>query len=167
MRFSHHVVIPSVFSVSTPGWTHHPSSASCPQCRSRLFPDDVRPIHSIRSIVNNLDLHCNNQLRGCDVIITVDRDNKHRGDCDFSPVTCVGCTTVINRVDLADHHLSCTVVLSSLRTSISPDSTQSYLCTDHSTASELACRVAALDLQLKRMKRELDTAEMKNRKLDP
>ena len=146
----------------------HLTSSNCPQCRSRLFSDEVRPIHSLRNIISSLELHCKNKSRGCGHVPTVECSEKHESECEYGEVLCAGCSAAVNRVDLADHHLHCDVVQTSLRSAKFSGAedvfSTSYLCTD--SATELACRVASLDLQLKRMKRELDAAEMRNRKLD-
>ena len=151
----------------------HPTTMNCPECRSFMSEESVRPIHSIRNLVGALKLRCENLDRGCTKILNVSEENNHKTICDFSRVTCAGCSDVVNRIDLADHHLQCEAIICSLHSSTDSSSadtytlnTSAYLGTENAASAELSCRVAALELQLQRMKRELDSAEISNRKLD-
>ena len=158
-------------------WLVRPGAFSCPECRGHVAPGDARPIRSVRSLINAMDIHCDHQARGCQAVVKLDCLKTHLNTCAYSPITCAGCSVVVNRGELPQHHISCAAIAAALhdetdtvlsRTSPGLHHKRSKSATPNlvSDITELTCRVASLELQLKRVKRELDAAELRNRKLE-
>ncbi len=159
-------------------WLARPGPGTCPECRGRVSKSEVRPILSVRNLINAMEIYCDHKSRGCRTVVKLESLSSHMDGCSFSPVECAGCGRTVNRGDLAEHHMRCEAIAAAIRDDEDHPSSSNRItscCTTrhplHSSAwvpevAELACRVATLELQLKRMKRDLEAAEIKNRKLD-
>lgn len=156
---------------------------SCPECRSPVDSYQARPILSVRNLVSNLSVRCDHHDRGCRVVCKLDTVKNHLEICAFSPVECAGCGTTVNRIQLADHQITCTVIADTLSEEDSAAGPYAHLSPTSSgkvypngaggqnghfpgQVSELASRVASLELQLKKMKTDLEAADVRNKKLE-
>ena len=176
-------------------WLVRPNGGStCPECRGRVGVHEVRPIHSVRNLINNMDIYCKNTARGCRGVVRLESLNSHLGSCNYEPIGCAGCGITVNRSELASHQMRCEAIAAAIRddvTSVGASSNlrprRSFSCCSRGTimkghhgldtdltnprslpceVTDLACRVATLEMQLKRMKRDLEAADVKNRKID-
>ena len=155
-------------------WLDRPRVASCPQCRSSLNDCDIHPILSIRSLVHSLAVRCDNAELGCDVIMSLDGMANHRlHDCQFEPIQCAGCDVKVSRCNLRKHHDNCDVIAKILsqdcdvltRDSL-PFASGSKHALNDSTVCDLVSRVTLLEVNLQRVRKELDAADWKNKRMD-
>lgn len=199
-------------------WLARPGgSSTCPECRGRVNQQNIRPIHSVRNLINNLEISCDHSTRGCREVVRVESLGTHRSSCKFLPIECAGCGVVVSRSDLADHQINCEAIAAAIRDeelscptktthskssltyrprcaqrrtfdccSVGSNFTSAAVPSGHLATSghlafssdlymprslpcevtDLACRIATLEIQLKRMKHDLESADRKNRKLE-
>lgn len=159
-------------------WLARPACTSCPQCRSHVLPSQARPILAVRSLIGALEVYCDNHERGCRLALRLEGLQGHLALCGHSPVQCAGCSEIVNRDDLAEHHINCEAIAAVIEDDSSdeddsrPSSASScgdrVLHAEHrvTEVAQLACRVTTLELQLKRLKRDLAAADTKNKRLE-
>ena len=157
-------------------WLARPGRAkTCPECRGNVRVEDVRPIHSIRNLVNAMDVCCENKDRGCPLTMKVEELKYHIKVCEFAPMECAGCGVIVHRIAMPEHHIECEVLQSLiLETQSPPEDTRGGDVTNSNNTSEiqtnqveeLSNRVSMLELQLKQVRRDLHLADTKNKRLD-
>jgi len=146
-------------------WLARPSTDTCPECRSHVSLTNIKPVLSLRNLINGFDVECDHNERGCKVILKLDRLKSHLENCGYVPVTCAGCEQIVSRFELASHQIRCEGIASSVR-----DDEEERLCSVRYNyalspidASELISKIATLEFQLKTLKRDLQIANSKNR----
>ena len=156
-------------------WLDQPGCNSCPECRGRMCISEARPILSIRNLINGLNMRCTYASRGCDVIVTLERSKTHADRCGYAPVKCVGCERETDRQNLPTHQMQCEGIAAAVCDE--DRSVRKFTCStlNRSPArcnqsiheiAELACKVASLELQVKRLKRDIEYADAKNKRLE-
>ncbi|XP_077868186.1 uncharacterized protein LOC100375683 [Saccoglossus kowalevskii] len=148
-------------------WLTRPNTDTCPCCRGRISKYQVSPVWSLRAIVNSLDIECDHKERGCKMVVRMESLSAHLESCGYAPVECIGCGMGLNRYQLAAHQIQCPEITAAAAvhtaSAMSSDGVASFRSIDY---QELFCKIASLELQLKRMKRDLEATETKNRKLE-
>ena len=154
-------------------WLGRPSTDTCPECRSNVAMEHVKPVLSLRNLINGFDVECDFNERGCKVIIKLDRLKSHLETCGYVPVECAGCSNTISRFELASHQIRCEAIANSIRDDEDDNDTSHRLSSirfNHSLnstdISELISKIANLEFQVKTLKRDLQISESKNRVLD-
>ena len=154
-------------------WLARPGTVSCPECRSHVTLDNAKPVHSLRNLIHGFEVECDNNTRGCKVIIKLERLKSHLETCGYVAVECAGCNQTVNRFELAAHQIRCEGIAASVKDDEETTFTSQRLGTvrfNHSIntidISELISKIATLEFQLKTMRRDLQISESKNRVLD-
>ncbi|KAL4237752.1 hypothetical protein ACF0H5_002464 [Mactra antiquata] len=155
-------------------WLDRPSTNTCPECRSNVVLCDIKPVLSLRNLINGFDVECEHNERGCKVILKLERLKNHLDTCGYVPVECAGCCQSVSRFELAAHQIRCEAIANSLREEPDPDTDTSQrlgnIRFNHTLtsidASELISKIATLQFQVKTLKRDLQIAESRNRVLD-
>ena len=59
----------------------------------------------IKDMINELDIHCVYNNRGCQEILQLQHLDRHEDSCGFTPVVCTneGCGAIVNKRDLIHH----------------------------------------------------------------
>lgn len=147
-------------------WLARPGPGSCPECRGRVGPTDARPILAVRNLINSLDIECEYRPRGCPSVLRLDNLSGHLHLCPYAPVECAGCGSVVDRGELAAHHVQCDGVLDAMLRAATTGSSGDMQRLEHNgPVSDLACRVAGLEFQARKMRRELLEAQARNTRL--
>lgn len=154
-------------------WLARPCTDTCPECRSKVSLSTVKPVLSLRNLINGFEVECDHNERGCKVILKLDRLKSHLETCGYVPVTCAGCEQVVSRFELAAHQIRCEGIANSVRDEEEVDCSYQRLGSvrfNHALTSvdvsELISKIASLEFQLKTLKRDLQIAESKNRVID-
>lgn len=154
-------------------WLRKPATNTCPECRSPMSYDDAKPVLALRNLINGFEVECENNPRGCKVIVKLDRLKTHMDTCGYYAVDCAGCGGTMNRYELASHQMNCEGIttavqdveeqnelvkrLGSLRINTSITAAE---------VSDLLCKISSLEYQVKNLKRDLQISESKNRVLE-
>ena len=154
-------------------WLARPGTVSCPECRSHVTLDNAKPIHSLRNLINGFEVECDNNTRGCKVILKLERLKAHLETCGYVAVECAGCNRSVNRFELAAHQIRCEGIAASVKDDEETSCASQRLGTirfNHSLntidISELISKIATLEFQLKTIRRDLQISESKNRVLE-
>ena len=156
-------------------WLARPGTVTCPECRSHVTLENAKPVHSLRNLINGFEVECEQNSRGCKVIVKLDRLKTHMDTCGYVPVDCAGCNQTVNRFELAAHQIRCEGIAASVKDDVehecSPHAQRlSSVRLNHSLNSldigELISKLATLEFQVKTLKRDLQISESKNRVLD-
>ncbi|KAH3864776.1 hypothetical protein DPMN_027802 [Dreissena polymorpha] len=157
-------------------WLLRPRTDTCPECRSHVAKETVKPVLSLRNLINGFDVECDHNVRGCKVIIKLERLKSHLETCGYIPVTCAGCDESVNKFQLASHQIHCEGIAHSVSDDTDEfdgSSTQkrlSHARLSHALTSidvsELISKMASLEFKVKTLKRDLQIAESKNRVME-
>ncbi|KAK3597401.1 hypothetical protein CHS0354_040131 [Potamilus streckersoni] len=153
-------------------WLSRPSTVTCPECRANVTLTTVKPVLSLRNLINGFEVGCPNSKRGCKVIIKLDRVNYHLETCGYISVECAGCGTDVNRFELASHQMACEGIAASVKEEdyiIASERLTNLRFTTSMTSAdvkELLSKLSSLEFELKTLKRDLQIAESKNRVLE-
>ena len=85
---------------------HLQNSQRCPTCNDKLTVQTLaEPPRMIKDVINELNIHCVYNNRGCQEIIQLQHLNRHEDSCGFTPVVCTneGCGAIVNKRDLIHH----------------------------------------------------------------
>lgn len=156
-------------------WLSKPDVRTCPECRSKVTSTDVKPVLSLRNLINGFDVTCDNNGRGCKVITKLEKLACHLETCGYVPVSCAGCGTSIHRYELASHQMRCEGIAAALKDDEDNERSRAAnrlgnirLSASITSAevSNLVSRISFLEQQLKTFKRDLQISESKNRVLE-
>lgn len=154
-------------------WLGRPSTDTCPECRSKVSIEHVKPVLSLRNLINGFDVECDYNDRGCKVILKLDRLKSHLETCGYVPVECAGCNSTVSRFELAAHQIRCEAIANSIRDDEDDNDPSQRLgnirfkhTMTSSDISELISKIASMEFQVKTLKRDLQIAESKNRVLE-
>ncbi|XP_050404851.1 RING finger protein 151 [Patella vulgata] len=147
-------------------WLNRPQTNSCPECRTLILYDSVKPILSMRSLINGLNVQCDHVERGCKVVVKLERLAKHLDTCTHFPIRCEGCDEVVNRYELASHQIQCQAIASTIDDEgpilVNRGKAREDEPIRHIEISDLLFRITTLELQLKKLRRDLQEAECRN-----
>ena len=82
------------------------NSQRCPTCNDELTVETlVDPPRMIKDMINELNIHCVYNNRGCQEIVQLQHLDRHEDSCGFTPVVCAneGCGMTVNKRDLIHH----------------------------------------------------------------
>ena len=163
-------------------WLARPSTATCPECRSVVNPNEAKPILSLRNLINGFQVECDNTERGCKVLVKLERLRSHLDVCPYHPVVCAGCGDTVNRFELAGHQIQCHAIAASVE---EDEDEQQYeeqeersswfrrrrtLRKSDSMAdvdmAELVYRINCLEMHVNTFRRELHVTDARNQFLD-
>ena len=154
-------------------WLSRPSTDTCPECRSHVTLDSSKPVLSLRNLIKGFDVECENAEKGCKVIIKLERMRAHLQTCGYVPVECAGCNQTVCKFELASHQIRCEGIANSLKDEESETSTSNRLgvvrfkqTLTSIDVTEFISKIAALEVQVNTLKRDLQIAESKNRVLE-
>ena len=85
---------------------HLQNSQRCPTCNDELTVETlVEPPRMIKDMINELNIHCVYNNRGCQEIVQLQYLDRHQNSCGFTPVDCTneGCGAIVNKRDLIHH----------------------------------------------------------------
>ena len=85
---------------------HLQNAQRCPTCNDELTVETlVEPPRMVKEVINELNIHCVYNNRGCQEIPQLQHLNRHEDRCGFAPVVCTneGCGTTVNKRDLVHH----------------------------------------------------------------
>ncbi|XP_034278341.1 RING finger protein 151-like isoform X2 [Pantherophis guttatus] len=83
---------------------------SCPEDRQSLDLSVLRPLYRyMRNDLNQLQLHCTNKDRGCEIVCSLESIDSHECDCEYSQIPCPNnaCPVQVERRNLYSHVASC------------------------------------------------------------
>ncbi|XP_035667775.1 E3 ubiquitin-protein ligase PDZRN3-like [Branchiostoma floridae] len=151
-------------------WLNQTERRTCPECRSGMLPHEARPVIALRSLISGLSIECLHRVRGCRMTLKLEDEQRHQAECGYSPAQCSTCGDTMDRYRLANHELQCSKVTAEKEEKGDAD----FLTRRKNSASgrfdlalsELACRVATLEVQLKQTRHELEMSRARNRRLE-
>lgn len=168
-------------------WLTAQQNRSCPACRGPLYRGEPRPILSVRNLIGSMSVHCENN--GCPDVLKLEDVVDHQTNCRFGSAECESCGMALTRGVLVEHQLSCPSIglmsvaheqiqeVISTNNSVVPRSARTRSLTGILTGirsnfhhdpyvSLLGFRISSMEIQIRKMRRDLDIAESKNKKLE-
>ncbi|XP_033104754.1 tripartite motif-containing protein 10-like [Anneissia japonica] len=144
-------------------WLERPGAGACPQCRSPMRSDEASAVWSIRGLVNNMCIECDFQEKGCQLVMKVEAMEEHTKRCGYAPVDCAGCGVTVSRLALPSHQMKCEEITAVVSGGIdiecrSPNKDKSN--------QRLELRLARRELEIKRLKDNLDESLSRNRRYE-
>ena len=85
---------------------HLENSQRCPTCADELTEDTLtEPPRMVRDYLNELNIRCVYNDRGCEEIVQLQHLHQHEDSCGFTPAVCtnLGCGATLNMRDLTIH----------------------------------------------------------------
>ena len=85
---------------------HFQNSQRCPTCHDELTVQTLaEPQRMITDLINELNIHCVYNNRGCQEIVQLQHLGRHEDSCGFTPVVCTneGCGATVSKRDLIHH----------------------------------------------------------------
>ena len=85
---------------------HLENSRRCPTCADELTEETLTESNRIvKDYLNELNIHCIYQDRGCQEIVQLQHLDQHEDSCGFTPVVCGNqdCGAILNKRDLIHH----------------------------------------------------------------
>ena len=85
---------------------HLQNSQRCPTCNDELTVQTLaEPPRILKDLINELNIHCVYNNRGCQEIIQLQQLDRHEKSCGFTPAVCTneGCGATVNKRDLIPH----------------------------------------------------------------
>ena len=85
---------------------HRENSRKCPTCADELTVETLaKPQRMIKDYLDELNIHCVYNNRGCEEIVQLQHLDKHEATCGFTPAVCTnpGCGAILNQRDLINH----------------------------------------------------------------
>lgn len=132
-------------------WLDRPNTNSCPSCRSRVPVVDVIPVLALRGMIDGLAVYCDNDERGCKMVLKLEKLKTHLQVCEFGLIECGACGKSIKRCELPDHHEHCEII----KDLIAKQNKRK----EEPTIGGLTKEIAALELDLNKTKKALMESE--------
>ena len=85
---------------------HLENSLRCPTCADELTVATLaEPNRMVKDYLNELNIHCVYNNRGCHEIVQLEHLDNHEATCGFTPAVCTnqGCGATLNQGDLIHH----------------------------------------------------------------
>ena len=85
---------------------HLENSRKCPTCADELTVETLaKPQRMIKDYLDELNIHCVYNNRGCEEIVQLQHLDNHEATCGFTPAVCTnpGCGDILNQRDLINH----------------------------------------------------------------
>ena len=85
---------------------HLENSRKCPTCADELTVETLaKPQRIIKDYLDELNIHCVYNNRGCEEIVQLQHLHNHEATCGFTPAVCTnpGCGAILNQLDLINH----------------------------------------------------------------
>ena len=85
---------------------HLQNAQRCPTCNDELTVETLAgPPRILKDLINELNIHCVYNNRGCQEILQLQQLDRHEDSCGFTPVVCTneGCGATVNKRDLIHH----------------------------------------------------------------
>ncbi|CAB4000400.1 RING finger 151-like [Paramuricea clavata] len=85
---------------------HLENSRKCPTCADELTVETLaKPQRMIKDYLDELNIHCVYNNRGCEEIVQLQHLDNHEATCGFTPAVCTnpGCGAILNQRDLINH----------------------------------------------------------------
>ena len=85
---------------------HLQNSKRCPTCNDELTVETLaEPPRILKDLINELNIHCVYNNRGCQEIVQLQQLDHHEDSCGFTPAVCTneGCWATVNKRDLIYH----------------------------------------------------------------
>ena len=85
---------------------HLRNAKRCPTCNDELTVQTLaEPQRIVKEVINELNIHCVYNNRGCQEIAQLQHLDRHEDTCGFTPVVCTneGCGATVNKRDLIHH----------------------------------------------------------------
>ena len=85
---------------------HLRNAQRCPTCNDELTVETLAEApRMVKEVINELNIHCVYNNRGCQEIPQLQHLNRHEDSCGFAPVVCTneGCGATVNKRDLVHH----------------------------------------------------------------
>ena len=85
---------------------HLENSRKCPTCADELTVETLaKPQRMIKDYLDELNIHCVYNNRGCEEIVQLQHLDNHEATCGFTPAVCTnpGCGATLNQRDLINH----------------------------------------------------------------
>ena len=85
---------------------HLENAERCPTCNDELTVKTLaEPPRMVKDIINELNIHCVYNNRGCQEIVQLQHLDRHEDSCGFTPVVCSneGCGATVNKRGLIHH----------------------------------------------------------------
>ena len=85
---------------------HLENSRKCPTCADELTVETLaKPQRMIKDYLDELNIHCVYNNRGCEEIVQLQYLDNHEATCGFTPAVCTnpGCGAILNQRDLINH----------------------------------------------------------------
>ena len=85
---------------------HLENSRRCPTCADELTVETLaEPNRMVKDYLNELNIHCVYNNRGCEEIVQLQHLDNHEATCGFTPAVCTnpGCGAILNHRDLINH----------------------------------------------------------------
>lgn len=161
----------SFCSVCLDTWLSKPATSTCPECRSLVLPSSSKAVHSLRNFINGLDVVCDNNQRGCKLVLKLDRLGSHLKICGFAEQQCLTCQQVFNRSDLHHHQVVCNKHMQMKKTQCpEKDNLRSNMVPrcyqDSIVEKQLLAKMADLEKEVEDLHRDIHISESRNRVLE-
>ena len=85
---------------------HLENSRRCPTCADKLTVETLaKPQRMIKDYLDELNIHCVYNNRGCEEIVQLQHLDNHEATCGFTPDVCTnpGCGAILNQRDFINH----------------------------------------------------------------
>ena len=85
---------------------HLRNAQRCPTCNDELTVETLaEPPRMVKEVINELNINCVYNNRGCQEIPQLQHLNRHEDSCGYAPVVCTneGCGATVNKRDLVHH----------------------------------------------------------------
>lgn len=138
-------------------WLTSPNTCTCPECRAPLEPLDARPVLALRNLIGAMTVECENSDRGCKIVTKLENMSQHVESCGYVATQCGACGHEMHRYELPTHRADCA------RRRCACD--EEPAAGNEEKVSEMLLRVASLEMELKRVRRELELEHLKCKRL--
>ena len=85
---------------------HLENSQRCPTCNDELTEETLTEAPKmVKDLINELNIHCVYQNRGCQEILQLQHLDSHEATCGYTPAVCTnqGCGETLNQRDIIHH----------------------------------------------------------------
>lgn len=140
-----------------------PITASCPECRKPVHPNEAKPEIALRNLINGYYMFCPFRKNGCYIMTKLEQLKKHESKCPHSPVKCASCGTTVRMINLAEHQIKCQSLAALIEDSDDSYDRQDYTpskvsLTDENTSVEFAQLLKMMQEQMNIFKTDLPDA---------
>ena len=136
---------------------HLGNSQKCPTCNDELTEKTLTELPKmVKDIINELNIHCVYQNRGCQEILQLQHLDGHETTCGYTPAVCTnqGCGETLNQQDII-HHESAVCEFRKLKCH-SCEETKTTLVNVEERIANVEKNVTAMEAQMKNLEENIE-----------